>query len=256
MPAPVSITIWRLVPETLQAFAQLPTASLAYSKALLSIEEQRRAAAFHAEEDRRLYLAAHAALRLVLNRLLGLPPASIEITAENGAKPALPNSPLRFNLAHTRRAVLIATSTTEVGIDIERRRPIEDLAAVAQTIMSRTELSAWLGLPSSAREQAFYRLWTRKEAYLKAIGLGLFRDLAAITVPLADLKQPALVEDRGETLPHAHWRLCDLPVWEDYSAALCWQAAAPPHTSQSHDHPPILPTYDISLAELTSASLS
>lgn len=230
-----SIAIWRLSPETLAVLAGPSLSRLAAAHALLSEEERRRAEAFRAEEDRRLYLAAHAGLRIVLGRMLGVSPAQLAFRGQGGAKPALLNqpampAPLSFNLAHTRGAVLIATAVGgEVGVDIERHRPIEDLEALAAAVMSRLERAAWDGLAPALRLPAFYRVWTRKEAYLKAIGLGLFRDLQAITVPIVpqELAAPARVDDRGDEGSGAQWRLCDLPVWDDFSAALCWQVADP-----------------------------
>lgn len=235
MPTNGTISIWRLCPDALTALAELTASRRVAVQGLLSEEEARRGAAFHAEEDSCLYIAAHAALRIALGRLLNLSPASLEFTGENGVKPVLlgqsRTSPsLRFSLSHTRRAVLIATAfDCEVGIDIEHHRPIDDLESLADGIMSPAERAVWAGLAPASRVAAFYRLWTRKEAYLKAIGLGLFRDLQAITVPVTahDLTEPALVDDRREALQSPHWHLCDLPVWDDFSAALCWQAASP-----------------------------
>ena len=149
---------------------------------------------------------------------------------------------------------LIATAAgCEVGIDIERHRPIEDLEALVHTIASHAEQAAWEALATVSRQQAFYRLWTRKEAYLKAIGLGLFRNLQAVTVPVTpmDLSQAVLVNDCGESLPWPCWRLCDLPAWEGFSAALCWQS------SDSASHPlPEMTIQDLSANDLSAGYLA
>lgn len=243
MLSPGTIAIWRLGPSALEPLHTLPAAVLAAAQSILSSEEQRRASAFHAEEHRREYIAAHAALRTVLARLTGLCPQSVAISAENGAKPALAVNPrnLHFNLSHTRLGILIAASVAiEIGVDLEWHRPIDDLGATAQAVMSPAELLAWNALAPQPRVHAFYNLWTRKEAYLKAIGLGLFRDLHSVSVPATPefLSRPAHVEDRAEA--PALWSLLDLPVWSGFSAALSWQGSSHPQ----------LTLHDLSLAEI------
>ena len=227
--------VWRLGPELLAAAADEGMAAR-YSdwRTMLSIAEQRRADAFRAEQHRRDYLVAHVGLRVVLGRLVQAPPALLRFSAENGQKPALMEDwgtgpeqlDLRFNLSHTQGAVLIAEAEGfEVGVDVEQQRPLEDLEGMARTVMSDMESAHWLKLPPEFRCQAFYRLWTRKEAYLKAIGLGLFRDLHEVTVPVspAPLAEPAVVTDQnGDGV----WSVLDVPVWEGFSASLCWQGAS------------------------------
>lgn len=243
MLSPATLEIWRLAPDAMRS-----AESLSILHSILSQEEQRRAAAFLAEKDRCTYIAAHAALRVVLSRLTGLSPQVLQFTGENGAKPALAqeNNPLdlRFNLSHTQNAILIATTTgREIGVDIEWHRPVADLEEMAGAVMGSSELAAWKLLGTQPRIDAFYHLWTRKEAYLKAIGLGLYRELQSITVPVSAtfLTSPVSVDDRhGETAVKP-WQLCDLPAWEGYSAAVCWQGA---------DMPPIA-IHDLTLASLT-----
>lgn len=246
MLSPDILAIWRLGPDVLQQLRELPSSALAALFRILSMEEQRRADAFHAEEHRRAYIAAHAALRLVLSRLTGAPPQSLQLIGENGSKPTLASAfnpgDLRFNLSHTQNAILIAaTAGREIGVDVEWHRPIDDLEAMAQAVMSSVELATWNQLVAGPRIDAFYHLWTRKEAYLKAIGLGLFRDLHAITVPAVAeiLTLPVTVEDMTDVAVHSPWRLCDLSVWPDFSAAICWQGPDHPrleiHELALHD---------------------
>ena len=230
-----TVRVWRLGPELLAAAADEGMAAR-YSdwRTMLSIAEQRRADAFRAEQHRRDYMVAHVGLRVVLGRLVQAPPALLRFSAENGQKPALMEDSgtgpeqldLRFNLSHTQGAVLIAVAEGfEVGVDVEQQRPLEDLEGMARTVMSDMESAHWLKLSPELRCQAFYRLWTRKEAYLKAIGLGLFRDLHEVTVPVspAPLAEPAVVTDQnGDGV----WSVLDVPVGEGFSASLCWQGAS------------------------------
>ena len=170
-------------------------------RALLSPEEVLRADAFRTETLRCHYVMAHGALRVVLGACLGMEPRSVALTVRQpshggdaGASPTKPAladfvrgeamTDLRFNLSHTSGAALIAaTLGREIGVDIERIRPMEDLEAIGLSIFSAVEGSHWESLRDDDRLVAFYRVWTRKEAYLKAIGLGLFRNLQDVTVP-------------------------------------------------------------------------
>ena len=227
-----SVHVWRIRLDISGDFLQFP-ARLEAWHAMLSQEERRRAEAFRVENDRRQYVMTHAALRFLLGGFLHTAPLAIEIVGEGGSKPALEQGTgvaperldLRFNLSHTRGAALIGIAAArEVGVDIEQKRSMEDLHGLARSVMSADELQDWERLAPEPRLEAFYRVWTRKEAYLKAIGLGLFRNLQEITVPVAasdgDDDQGAWeVRDSGG---HAVWMLKDIGVWEGYSAAICW----------------------------------
>ena len=133
---------------------------------------------------------------------------------------------LRFNLSHTSGAALIAaTLGREIGVDIERIRPMEDLEAIGLSIFSAVEGSHWESLRDDDRLVAFYRVWTRKEAYLKAIGLGLFRNLQDVTVPadaaaLKGIGDARLVRD---ATGKSDWRVTDVPVGEGYCGAVSWE---------------------------------
>lgn len=139
---------------------------------------------------------------------------------------------LRFNLSHTRGAALIGIGVgLELGIDIEWHRPMNDLDALARSVMSDTEMEQWLILKPEDRTRAFYHLWTRKEAYLKAIGLGLYRDLQEVTVPVSpdcldDVPgRVYLVRDRAGK---GRWNVRDIQVPEGYSASLCCEGEKTP----------------------------
>jgi 4'-phosphopantetheinyl transferase len=233
-----SVYIWRV---RLDACSFDSTLRMASWRDVLSVEEQRRADAFRGEEHRRDYIQAHVALRSVLGNCLGIPSASVRFAAGSISgdgidgkgsariKPALMRAAnpldLRFNLSHTRGAALIGVGVgLELGIDIEWHRPMDDLDGMAKSVMSDTEMEQWLLLKPDVRTRAFYHLWTRKEAYLKAIGLGLFRNLHDVTVPVSpDYLEDAqglvhLVQDRAGA---GEWSVRDVPVTEGYSASLC-----------------------------------
>ena len=242
-----SIHIWRMRLDTLAALSEVERNSRMESwRPILSAEEQSRADSFRTEALRQDYIAAHATLRFVLGMYLKVLPAIVRIHGAEGTKPALANaligvegSPhreqqldLRFNLSHTRGAVLIGVAVgREIGVDIEWQRPMEDLEAMARSVMSDEEREFWMMLGPEKRIQAFYWVWTHKESYLKAIGLGLYRSLQDVTVStsvggmLGNLEHPHLVLDRAG---RGSWMAMDIPAWEGYSAAVCWEGADEP----------------------------
>jgi 4'-phosphopantetheinyl transferase len=235
-----SVHVWRVRLDTSGGLsAARMAARTAELRGMLSVEEQRKADAFRTAEHRREYILAHAALRSVLGHFLKISPVLLDITARAGTKPVL--SParnlarswpdLRFNLSHTRGAALIGvTQGRELGVDIEWQRPMDDLEAMARSVMSEEELELWKALEAGARFRAFYRVWTRKESYLKAIGLGLFRRLQEVTVPVSadsldydaedTSRSQGLIQDQGGK---GVWQVKDVAVWEGYSASICWE---------------------------------
>lgn len=245
-----SIHVWRVRLDALAALRESERAARLESwRATLSVEERRRAAAFLAPEHGQNYIAAHAALRFVLGMYLGVSPALVAIGPSNGTKPTLAVTVgigandrgfverewlnLRFNLSHTRGAVLIGIAAgRELGVDIEWQRPIEDLEGMARSVMSDGELSQWNKLGPESRMQAFYHVWTRKESYLKAIGLGLFRSLQDVTVPVSSDALKDAQRDTRRVIDRSGegtWSVLDVPVWEGYSASVCWEGVkAPP----------------------------
>ncbi|MBZ6477608.1 4'-phosphopantetheinyl transferase family protein [Streptomyces griseocarneus] len=153
----------------------------------LGAAERERAAAFVRPEDRLRYVAAHVALRRVLAAYLGLPPGEVGLRRAPCVRcrgphgrpvVAPPDGGTHFSLSHTRDLVLIAVAASPVGVDAEAAPSAEtaDLCRDALHPAEREELAA---LPDAERAEAFGRLWTRKEAYLKGLGAGLARPPAA-----------------------------------------------------------------------------
>lgn len=242
-----SVHVWRV---RLEAMALLPAAERAELvgiwRTLLSVEELRRADAFRAEAHRQDYIVAHAALRFVLGSYLGILPAMVSICASDGTKPVLTVAQregdgsefnrepaarvdLRFNMSHTSGAVLIGIAKgRELGVDIEWQRPLDDLEGMARTVMSSEEFLLWSRLEPTGQMAAFHRVWTRKESYLKAIGLGLYRSLQDVTVPVsADGLEDAMKDCRvvQDLSGQGSWTVLDVSAWPDYAASVCWEGA-------------------------------
>lgn len=153
----------------------------------LSPEERQRAARFYFARDRRRFTVAHAALRRILAGYLDCAPARLEFALEQRNKPVLaaPHAALHFNLAHSGEMALLAvTRQGDIGVDVEQIHPLEDLLQLAERNFSPRERAALQGLPPGQQELAFFEIWTRKEAFIKAIGEGLYYPLNAFDVSL------------------------------------------------------------------------
>lgn len=143
---------------------------------MLPPDEQERAARFRFDEHRQRFLRARIALREILGDVLRCPPESIGLLVTEGGKPELlrPMADLHFNLSHSDGLALIAVSSEgPVGVDLEWMRPVQDLAELAREHFTAQEAEGLLALPADERLATFLRVWTRKEACLKAWGVGL-----------------------------------------------------------------------------------
>jgi 4'-phosphopantetheinyl transferase len=150
----------------------------------LPADERWRAAAIVVPAVRRRFVRARAALRRILAGETGRAPHALAIDYGAHGKPRLPDHPgLHFNLSHSGEFAVIATSTLgEVGIDLEALRPRSDLLPVARRFFAAHEADAVAACEGEARSRAFLRLWTRKEAVLKASGRGIGVDTRSIAV--------------------------------------------------------------------------
>lgn len=185
----------------------------------LSRDEHARAARFVFDRDRIRYLAGRARLRCILGRYLGLPPEKIVFDYGPYGRPSVRG--IVFNLSHTGDLALLAvTRDVALGVDIETVREID--MGVADAHFSPSEIEALHALPTVQRTAAFYRCWTRKEAYLKAKGTGLSTALASFTVSLGpDDPARLLFCASGE---EGEWTLHDLAPASEIVGALALRA--------------------------------
>ncbi|HEY0281859.1 MAG TPA: 4'-phosphopantetheinyl transferase superfamily protein [Rhizomicrobium sp.] len=154
--------------------------------AVLTTAETDRAHHFHFEADRRRWIVGRASLRYLLSRRLGIPPQSLQFGCGTHGKPFLPASRLHFNLSHSGNVVAIALAASDVGIDVEERHDIPDMHQVASRFFSPLELA---GINAATDPiGVFFRIWTMKEAVVKALGGGLSLPLEHFTVWFADSK--------------------------------------------------------------------
>ena len=153
---------------------------------LISDAERQQAAHFRFERDRNLYLKAHLGLRLLLSRYTGVAPECLSFSKNQWGKPKCNEAlDLHFNMSHSFPVVLWAfCRTAQVGIDVEPLRPFPDTMAFAEATFSVREVVALKKLAAEDRDVALIRCWTRKEALVKAIGIGLSASLRDFTVGL------------------------------------------------------------------------
>lgn len=192
---------------------------------VLSSAERAKAARFHFNKDRNQFIQARAALRFILGEYLNADPGTLEFCCGPQGKPALANghadSSLRFNLSRRDGLALIAVSRgREIGVDVELVRADLPVLQIAETSFSAAELAMLRGLPDTSRVQGFYNCWTRKEAYVKARGAGLSFPLQQFDVSLIPGDPAKLLSVRDDLDKTDRWTLQDIPVAENYVAAL------------------------------------
>lgn len=199
-PDEVHVWSWALEPAAVDLAVQLE---------ILDGQERERMERFHFAPDRARYAFAHANLRTILGSYLHQPAASVRFRTNKFGKPELedsdPSSSFHFNLSHCRTIALLAVANAgPVGVDVEEVRPIEP--EVADTSFSANERLQLSKLRGDAWLAGFYRCWTRKEAILKAEGVGLSHALDSFDVSLGPKAE--LLETRK---PFSYpWRLHEL----------------------------------------------
>jgi len=189
---------------------------------LLSGDESERAKRYLSPLVRRRFIVAGGLLRIVLGRLLDLPPDRLTFQYGADGKPALAGKPaasgLQFNLAHSDDSLLIGiTHRRAIGVDIEQIRPLDDLKGMAGHYFSPGEHRALLALPDYARQDAFFTCWARKEAYIKARGEGMKISLRSFEVTVTPGGAPRLLRAEGDD--PTRWTFYDAAPESGYAGA-------------------------------------
>lgn len=166
------LDLWRVALDGVDA------AGVERLRALLSADEEERAAGFYFDRDRRRFIVARGALRTILAAYLGLPAAEIALAYGLNGKPRLADrhgqAPLAFNVAHSDELALVAVVRRgEIGVDVEHVRDLPDWEAIASSYFSPVEQDRLRAAAVDERPIEFFRAWTRQEAVLKASGIGL-----------------------------------------------------------------------------------
>ena len=183
-------------------------------QSILSPNERKKADLFCFERDRRRSVIGRSCLRLLLGQILRLPAGLLQFECDKFGKPSLSQEhrSLQFNLSHSGDLVLVAIARDRaVGIDVERIRTDMDVDDIAARFFSANERRIVASVDGLARYEAFFSCWTRKEAYLKAKGVGL---------ATLDEEEPELLANQTRLTEGDWWKLRSLDVPHGYAAAL------------------------------------
>ena len=205
--------IWRIPLEASPAI-------LAGYHRLLAPEERARAASFHFEIHRARFVIARARLRILLASYLGCDPAGLTFSYTEHGKPYLSGIWLTFNLSHTHEMAVVGVARNRaIGVDIEHIRAELAGEEIAERYFASAEVRALRSFLPEEQPAAFFRCWTRKEAYIKARGEGLSIPLADFEVCLEEKEDLPLVHYK-EPEEGARWELHNIPVQKGYAAAV------------------------------------
>jgi 4'-phosphopantetheinyl transferase len=203
--------------------ARLPALadSLATLHLLLDAGERERALRFRFPEDRARFVAGRGLLRLAVRRYAPHVPAAFEISYTSLGRPMLPGDyeVPNFSISHTRELVALAfAANSHTGIDVEYTKSIPDIPGLAERILSEEDFREFQALPEREKQLAFFRVWTRKEAYLKARGEGIATGLRDISVSFSPEPTSRLTDPREVSA--SAWRVHTMPVPVDYAGAV------------------------------------
>lgn len=209
-------------------FVNLSTTTLAQGHLLnlLNADERERAFRFIFEKDQNQFIVARGCLRQLLSYYTGYPANELAFHEGEHGKPTLDatlHSRLHFNVSHSHGYALYGFCLNEeLGIDLEAIRPTTDVAAIAKRFFSPRETQALLTSSSEAQRKLFFTYWTRKEAYLKAIGKGLTAPLNHFDV--SHIATEGFVhENRPMGAVPTSWYLKDLHLGNSFKAAIALQ---------------------------------
>jgi 4'-phosphopantetheinyl transferase len=180
---------------------------------ILDAQEQQRARRFHNALHRRRFVAGRVQLRSLLARCLKTEPSQVRFRYGQHGKPDLVGSSLRFNVSHSENTAVYAVGENiRLGVDIEILRPVADADALAKRYFSLAEQRDFALCPAEEKSTAFLTLWTRKEAYIKAIGEGLSHPLDAFDVTVRSDEPARVCAVRNVAWSADDFRLFDLDI--------------------------------------------
>ena len=208
-------------------------------QSVLSPDERERADRFYFERDRRRFVGVRAVLRVLLGAYLQVDARDLTFSYGPQGKPALTGrfrDGLSFNVSHSHELALLAVGPgIDIGVDVEAVRPMNDIDDIAARFFSPREADQLRSLPASVRTEAFFACWTRKEAYLKALGSGLARPLDGFDVTFAP-GEPATLAVHGDHGETARWCVEALSPADGYAAALVTEGGATTRCWRWSDH--------------------
>lgn len=209
----ITVIVFRLDP---------PADIVAALRPSLSSDEKARADRFHFDRHRRRFIVGRAVLRHLLASATGTPPERVAFDYGEHGKPALrDHEELPFNLSNSSELAAIAVGGDQpLGVDVEKIRPMDDGRAIAERFFSASEVAAFERLAQDDRDTGFFRCWTRKEAYIKAIGDGLTMPLDRFDVALGADEPCRMLLIDGDEQAAKTWSLDHFEPHDGYLGAL------------------------------------
>jgi 4'-phosphopantetheinyl transferase len=211
------VHIWRI-------HLDLPSEQIPEMERTLSFDEKLKAKNFYFERHTRRYIACHGSLRKILAKYVSLGPSGLRFTYSHLGKPFLVSDvnmkKVCFNLSHSHKyALCVVTLNLSIGIDLEYMRPAPDMEPMAKHFFSPSEYKTIFSFSPDGRQQAFYDLWTLKEAYLKATGEGL-GSLQNVEISFSSEGLPSLVIEEENEHKASNWTMLLLKPANGYTASL------------------------------------
>ena len=199
-------------------------------ESILAEDEINRANRFHFKKDRERFVAGRGLLRMILSSYVGMPANEIIFTYGCHGKPGLRRQDgrpaIEFNLAHSAGTAIYAiTRDRPVGIDIEFVNHEFPIESVAERVFSKVEVAAFRSLPRDMQRTAFFKCWTRKEAFIKALGDGLSCPLADFDVSVMPCEPAKLLNVRWAAEEASRWFINDIDAVPGFSAALVFSGS-------------------------------
>ena len=193
-------------------------------ESVLSLDERARAARVVQGENRRRFVVSRAVLRCLLSQYAEVAPEQLRFDYGPHGKPELASTGLAqglgFNMSHSGDVILYAVARgRSIGIDVEHERPRSNFMRIAERFFSVEECEALHAFPDRDRPSAFFRWWTRKEAYVKARGDGIAAGLDTFSVSMDE--EPCLLRSDEGPAEVARWSMADIVVEDGYVSTLC-----------------------------------
>lgn len=186
---------------------------------LLTEEEKTRIDRFYFEKDQNNFTLSRGITRVILANYLDINPKQIIFNQNKFGKLYLENEKLKFNLSHTKELLLIGISfDTEIGIDIEKIRELKVYQDIVRRFFSDNEIKAFFLQTEDKYQESFFTIWTRKEAFIKAVGRGLNIPLNDFDVSVTEKAE--LLDVRLEDQKKESWKLYNIPTKKNHKASL------------------------------------
>ena len=195
------------------------------SELILSPDELQKAYRYKFEKDREQYIMARSLLRRILGKYLDQSPHKINFSYSEKGKPYIKDSLIKFNLAHSGgKAVFAFAENIDVGIDIEYMRDLPDELQIAKRFFSDEEVNEIMKVSEGDTKAAFFNCWTRKEAFIKAVGEGLSYPLKDFTVTLLPGVNPEIKWIKDKVDEVKEWKLVNILTDRNYISSLAVKA--------------------------------